>query len=78
MKGASFGLSVLLAAIAGSTLAQTPFYGSIKCPKSDTTQSVEVGDQAGHILIVEKGSCTPTLELAGPKSTAYTVLIPLM
>ena len=45
MKGASFGLSVLLAAIAGSTLAQTPFYGSIKFPKSDTTQSVEVGDQ---------------------------------
>jgi len=65
---------VLLAAFAGSALAQTPVSGTIKCPKEDTSQSVEVGDQAGHVLILEKGSCSwnPSLEIAGLKSTGYT------
>lgn len=74
MKFNPLGLVVLLIAFAGSALAQTKVSGAIKCPKSDTTHSVEVGDQAEHVLIVEKGSCTwsAPLEVAGLKSTGYS------
>ena len=74
MKYKSLGLAVLLAAFAGSALAQTPVSGTIKCPKSDATYSVEVGDRDGHELILEKGSCTSSvpLELAGLKSTTIS------
>jgi hypothetical protein len=71
MKCKSLGLAVLLAAFAGSALAQTQVSGTMKCPKSDVTQTVEVGDQAGHVLVLEKGSCTWSVpvEIAGLKST---------
>jgi hypothetical protein len=74
MKYKSLGLTLLFAAFAGSSLAQTRVSGATKCPKSDTTYTVEIGDQAGHVLILEKGSCTwsTPLEMAGLKSTGYT------
>lgn len=74
MKFKSLGFVVLLAAFAGSVLAQTAISGTIKCPKSDDTHTVEVGDHAGHLLIVEKGSCTWSvpIEIAGLKSTGWT------
>jgi hypothetical protein len=75
MKYKSLGLAVLLVAIAGSALAQTQISGTSKCGKPDASQPIEVGDQAGHMLVVEKGSCTWSLplEMAGLKSTTYTV-----
>lgn len=74
MKFRSFGFVVLLAAFAGSALAQTAISGTLKCPKTDETHTVEVGDRPGHVLILEKPSCTwgaPT-EIAGLKSTGWT------
>jgi hypothetical protein len=76
MRYKTLGLTVLLAAFAGSALAQNRVSGTLKCDgKPDTQQSVEVGDQPGHTLVLEKGgSCTwsvPT-EIAGLKSTAST------
>ena len=75
MKRKSLGLAVLLAAFAGSALAQTQISGTSKCGKPDPSQPIEVGDQTGHMLVVEKGSCTWNLpiEMAGLKSTTYTV-----
>ena len=45
-----------------------------KPDSSDISQSVEVGDYAGHMLIVEKGSCPWSVPaaIAGLKSTAWT------
>lgn len=64
----------VLAGFAGSAIAQTPVSGALKCPKADPSYTVEVGDQAGHVLILEKGPCTwsTQLEIAGLKSTAYS------
>jgi hypothetical protein len=74
MKYKSLGLAVLLAAFAASALAQTHISGTMKCPKSDVSQSVEVSDHAGHMLVIEKGSCTWSVpfEIAGLKSTTST------
>jgi hypothetical protein len=74
MKFRSLGFVVLLAAFAGSALAQTAISGTMKCPKSDDTKTVEVGDHPGHVLILEKGSCTwgTPLEMAGLKTTAWS------
>ena len=74
MKFRFLCLAILFAAFAGSALAQTPVSGAFQCPKSDVTQTVEVGDHPGHALMVEKGSCTWSvpMEIAGLKTTAYT------
>ena len=76
MKCKSLGLAVLLAAFAGTALAQTQVSGTTKCSKGDPyqTQSIEVGDQAGHVLVVDKGTCSWSLplEVAGFKSTTIT------
>jgi len=74
MKLKSLGLAVLLTAFAGSALAQTQVSGTRKCGKPDASQSIEVGDHPGHMLIIEKGSCTWSVpfEMAGLKSTTDT------
>lgn len=74
MKFNPLGLAVLLTAFAGSALAQNHISGTEKCSKPDTSQSVEVGDRADHMLIIEKGSCTwsTPIELAGLKATTVT------
>jgi len=77
MKRKSLGLAILLTAFAGSALAQNQISGTLKCGKpdsSDSSKSVEVGDYAGHMLIIEKGSCpwSVPMEIAGLKSTAWT------
>src|SRR6266704_5506576 len=66
--------TVLLAAFAGSALAQSKIFGTSKWCKPDTSQSIEVGDQAGHMLIIEKISCPPSVpfEMAGLKQTTST------
>jgi hypothetical protein len=82
MKCKSLGLTVLFAAIAGSALAQNHISGTCKYGKADpssTQQSIEVGDQPGHVLVIGKSSCTWSVpvEMAGLKSktanTAETV-----
>jgi hypothetical protein len=74
MKYKSLALAVLLAAIAGSALAQTQTSGTMKCGKPEASQSIEAGDKAGHMLVIDKGSCTWSvpLEMAGLKSTTFT------
>lgn len=74
MNYKSLGLTVLFAAIAGSALAQTHISGTCKGGKADSTQSIEVGDQPGHVLMIEKATCTWSVpvEMAGMKSTTAT------
>ena len=72
MKYKSLGLTVLLAAFAGSALGQTQVSATFKYDKVEPSGPVEVGDHPGHELSLNKlSSCTfPTpLELAGLKST---------
>jgi hypothetical protein len=70
MKYKSPGVAVLLAVFAASALAQTHVAGSMKCPKPEVSQNIEVGDHAGHMFVIEKGSCTWNVpfEIAGLKS----------
>ena len=74
MKYKLLGLTVLLAAFAGSAVAQTQISATSKCAKPDASQSIEVGDHPGHTLVIEKATCTwnAPLEMAGLKSTGYT------
>jgi len=76
MKCKSLGLAVLFAAIAVSALAQTHISGTCKYGKDNPppTNSIEVGDQPGHVLLLGKGSCTWSVpvEMAGLKSTTAT------
>jgi hypothetical protein len=78
MKYKFLALAVLSAAIAGSALAQTRISGTCKSGKPEssqsTSQSIEVGDPAGHVLMINKGPCTWSvpMEIAGLKSTTAT------
>ena len=54
MKRASLSIAVLSTAMAGSALSQTQISGISKCPKPDTLQTIEVGDQSGHVLSIAK------------------------
>jgi hypothetical protein len=63
------------AALAG---AQTKVSATGKCSaKPEVQQSAEVGDRAGHVLVLTKQACTWTtpMEMAGEKSKTYTVAI---
>jgi hypothetical protein len=57
--------------------AQTKISGDGKCGKPDQQQSIDVGDRAGHALVLLKLSCTWTtpLEMAGLKSKDQTAII---
>lgn len=66
-----FGLVLLMAcAIALPASAQTKISGKQTCAKPDT-QSVEVGDAAGHVMMVQKASCKwdTGIEIEGTKAT---------
>jgi hypothetical protein len=75
MKYKLFGLAVLLATSGGSALGQTKVSGTLKCSgKGGTEYTVEVGDQPGHVLMMNKDkddSCTwpVPIVIAGVKST---------
>jgi hypothetical protein len=68
------GLLLCIAGLAGIASAQTKISGVGKCGKPDIQQSVDVGDRAGHMLVLVKQSCTWTtpMEMAGLKSKTYT------
>src|SRR4051812_35325074 len=75
MKYKSLGLTLLLAAFAGSAVAQTHVSATLKCGKAESSEPpVEVGDQAGHVLMVMKMSCTYSkpVEIAGLKTTKHS------
>ena len=75
MKYKSLGFTVLLAAFAGSVFAQTHISATAKCGKADSGPPIEVGDQAGHMLMAMKMSCTysKALEIAELKATTLSV-----
>jgi hypothetical protein len=54
--------------------AQTKITGDGKCGKPDQQQAIDVGDRAGHALVLVKFSCTwaTPIEMAGLKSKDYT------
>jgi hypothetical protein len=78
MKYKSLGLTVLLAAFAGSALAQTKVSGTLKCGgKPAAEYTVEVGDHPGHVLMMNKDkddSCTWSvpIEIAGVKTAGHS------
>jgi len=59
---------------AGRAAAQNKITGDGKCGKADQQGSVDVGDRAGHSLVLMKFSCTwaTPFEMAGLKSKDYT------
>ena len=75
MKSKTIVVSLLLTACAGVALAQTKISGVGNCGKPDDPKAVEVGDRAGHVLVVMQVSCTWTtaMDMAGLKSTTYKV-----
>ena len=70
----AFTLLTITATIA---TAQTKISGDGKCGKPDQQQSMDVGDRAGHALLILKISCTWTtpLEMEGLKSKDYIATI---
>jgi len=73
-------VTVGFCAAACATLAgaQTKVSATGKCSaKPEVQQSAEVGDRAGHVLVLTKQACTWTtpMEMAGLKSKTYTVSI---
>ena len=74
MKHNTLVLCLLFTACAGAALAQTKISGTGNCGKADASHVVEVGDRAGHALVLTKDSCTWTtpMEMAGLKSKTYT------
>ncbi len=73
MRYQMLGPTLLLTAFALPALAQTHISGTLRCGKPETSQAVEVGDHPGHLLLIQKLSCTwvSPIEIAGQKSTAY-------
>ena len=74
MKHLTLVVCFLLTGCAASALAQTKVSGTGKCGKPDASHVVEVGDRAGHVLVLTRESCTWTapMEMAGLKSKTYT------
>lgn len=76
MQYKSFGLTILFATFTGSALAQTHISATLKCGKADASQPpVEVGDEAGHVLMSMKMSCSYSkpMVIAGLKSETLSV-----
>jgi hypothetical protein len=61
---------VSLVALASSASAQTKMSGKLSCPKPDVNSSAEIGDAPGHMLVLQKATCTWTTpwDIAGAKA----------
>ena len=72
-KGALLAFTFLTLTATVAT-AQNKITGDGKCGKPDPQQSIDVGDRAGHALVLLKFSCTWTnpYEMAGLKAKDYT------
>src|SRR5262249_25222693 len=59
-------VSLVLAAVVlclgapGLLLAQTKISGTMKCEKPDPAYSIEVGDRSGHVMALQKQTCSYT------------------
>ena len=62
---------LMVLALAVTTNAQTKISGKAHCPKADMN-SADVGDKPGHMLMLQKVTCTYStpLEIAGAKNKA--------
>ena len=60
----------LMCVLALSASAQTKVSGKLSCGKPDVNSPAEVGDAAGHVVVLTKANCTwPTpLEIDGVKT----------
>jgi hypothetical protein len=66
------GIALLLACgAAWPAMAQTRISGSQTCAKPDLSYSAEVGDQPGHVLMLQKAKCTwdNPVTIEGSKAT---------
>jgi len=63
-------VSVMAFALAASAGAQTKVSGKLSCGKPDVNSSAEPGDAAGHVVALQKGTCTwaTPIEVAGVKA----------
>src|SRR4051812_41696878 len=64
--------------LAGCAVGQTKVSATGKCTaKPEVSQAVEVGDRAGHMMIITKQTCvwTAPMEMAGVKAKDYTVTV---
>jgi hypothetical protein len=62
---------------AAMALGQTKISGTGKCEKPDPQHVVEVGDRAGHAMVLVKQTCTWTtpIEMEGVKGKTYTAIV---
>lgn len=70
MRSKLFLILALVVALAATAAAQTKTTGTVSCAKPAPAYSIEVTDQAGHALVVNKAACTWTkpMEIAGVKA----------
>jgi hypothetical protein len=72
------GLLIVLFLFASATIAsaQTKISGTLQCAKADPAYSIDVGDEAGHAMVMVKVACTwPTpVQMAGsPAKDGYSI-----
>ena len=62
---------------AAMAAGQTKVSGTAKCDKPEAQHVLEVGDRAGHAVVLVKQSCTWTtpIEMEGVKGTTYTAVV---
>jgi uncharacterized protein GlcG (DUF336 family) len=49
---------VLCLSVPSVLLAQTKISGTMKCEKPDPAYSIEVGDRPGHVMVLQKQTCS--------------------
>jgi hypothetical protein len=69
MKFKLFCVCSLFVFAAASTPAQTKGPAGT-CAKSTNMQTIDAGDQQGHVFAVQSATCTPTTEVHGAKATS--------
>ncbi len=67
MRNQLFAILALVVALALAATAQTKTTGTATCAKPDPTYSIDVGDHAGHSMVLDKSACTWTkpMEIEG-------------
>jgi hypothetical protein len=53
-------MSCLALLMSGSATAQTKISGTLKCEKPDPVYSIDVGDRPGHVMMLQKQTCSYT------------------
>ena len=76
VRGAASGAAALLILSAGLAGAQTKISGESNCKAPEAVGAAEVGDRAGHAIVLLKFACTWTtpMEVAGQKTKDVTAI----